>query len=306
MDPSGAIRGWLAVEARVLSPHVVVWGGPAVYVYWVEGERGQALIDSGYTVNASPLVAWVRQRRDPSRPLFHLLTHSHFDHLGATPALREAFPEMRVMAHARVRRVLGSSRAVALIQRLSEEAARSVGVQAPPFRPFEIDETIGEGDRVDLGGVEIRVLETPGHTRDSLSYWVEPDGVLIPGEAAGVPDVRGVVRPQFLASYRMYLESLLRLRRLAIRVLGLPHRSLVEGVEAVRAYMDASVRNTRDLGQWIRDRYRQHPDVEAVFQALQRHSIFGASTGQTREAFLLNLRAMVTAVVREMREEGAG
>lgn len=294
----------MELKDRALSPHVTVWGNPAVFLYWVEGTKGQALIDAGYTANAFPLGEWVTQRRIPERPFFHLLTHSHFDHIGATPWLRKSFPEMRIFAHPRLRRVLGSPRALALIQQFSQETAKHVGVQAPPFEPFDIDTPLTDGLILDLGDVKIQAIETPGHTRDSVSFWIEPDGILIPGEAVGVPDLRGEVRPQFLASYTLYLQSLQRLADLDIQILGLPHRALVEGREAVRSYMHASLRNTLQLAQWIETRYKQKPDVDAVFQDLLQHPVFGTPTGQTQGAFLFNLRTMVIAVARETGKTG--
>lgn len=284
-----------------LSEHVTVWGNPWVYLYWVEGAHTQVLVDAGYTANAEPLIAWVREKRDSRKAFLHLLTHSHFDHLGGTPFLKEAFPEVRILAHPKVGRVLQSERAVALIRRLSEEAARTVGVDAPPFEVFTLDGTLEDGETLDLGGdVRIQVLETPGHTRDSLTFYILPDGVAIPGEAAGVPDVRGVVRPQFLASFRLYLQSLERIAQLhPLHALGLPHRSYVVGEEGVRTFLDQSLQNTQELGRFIAETYQTHPDVERVLEAVRNHPIFGASTGQTREAFLLNLRAMVVAAVRE-------
>ena len=288
-----------------LSPHVVVWGHPWVYLYWIEGEHTQVLVDAGYTANAEPLVAWVSRKRDPAKRFVHLLTHSHFDHLGATSYLKKAFPEMEVRAHPKVAKVLASERAVSLIQRLSQEAARTAGVEAPPFEVFPLDEPLSDGMQLDLGGgVTVEVMETPGHTRDALTFLVHPDRVVIPGEAAGVPDVRGVVRPQFLASYRLYLESLERIRkRQPFHALGLPHRAYVTGEEQVRTFLEQSLRNTRELGTWIAETYRRLQDVDRVFESLKQHPIFGASTGQTREAFLLNLRAMVVAAIRDLARD---
>ncbi len=306
-DETGRFAPSVTFVETPLTPHVVVWGHPWVYLYWIEGEHTQVLVDSGYTANAELLIAWVRERRIPEKRFIHLLTHSHFDHLGATPHLKKAFPEMEVRAHPKVAKVLASERAVALIQRLSRDAARAVGVEAPPFEVFSLDAPITDGVCLELGGgVAVEVLETPGHTRDALTFLVLPDRVAIPGEAAGVPDVRGVVRPQFLASYRLYLESLERIvERQPLRALGLPHRAFVVGEEEVQAFLEQSLRNTRELGAWIAEAYDRLHDVDRVFEALQQHSIFGASTGQTREAFLLNLRAMVVAAVRDLAR-GAG
>jgi hydroxyacylglutathione hydrolase len=45
-----------------------------------------------------------------------------------------------------------------------------------------VDKTVGEGDRVKVGGLEARVLETPGHTAGHIAYWFEPDGLAFVGD----------------------------------------------------------------------------------------------------------------------------
>ncbi len=70
------------------------------------------------------------------------------------------------------------------------------------------DEGLGEGDVVAAGGLEVRVLATPGHSSDSLSF-VLPDAVLTGDTVLG----RGttvVAHPDGVL--RDYLDSLHRLR----------------------------------------------------------------------------------------------
>lgn len=55
-----------------------------------------------------------------------------------------------------------------------------------------VDVHVGEGETVRVGGLEVKVLETPGHTDDSLSFLVE--GKLFTGDALLV---RGTGRTDF-------------------------------------------------------------------------------------------------------------
>jgi hydroxyacylglutathione hydrolase len=45
-----------------------------------------------------------------------------------------------------------------------------------------IDVTVKEGDRVDIGGVKARVLDTPGHTAGHVSYHFPDDAVVFVGD----------------------------------------------------------------------------------------------------------------------------
>ena len=57
--------------------------------------------------------------------------------------------------------------------RFHDYAQQSTKVLATGLR---VDKWVKEGDQIDLGGVSIAVLETPGYTRGSVSYVTELDG----------------------------------------------------------------------------------------------------------------------------------
>jgi glyoxylase-like metal-dependent hydrolase (beta-lactamase superfamily II) len=46
----------------------------------------------------------------------------------------------------------------------------------------EADTYLSDGDEVELAGIRIKVMSTPGHTGGSVCYLVEGDGVLISGD----------------------------------------------------------------------------------------------------------------------------
>lgn len=48
--------------------------------------------------------------------------------------------------------------------------------------PVTVDRPLGEGDRLSLGPVEVRVLHTPGHTRGSITIWVPAADALFTGD----------------------------------------------------------------------------------------------------------------------------
>jgi hydroxyacylglutathione hydrolase len=45
-----------------------------------------------------------------------------------------------------------------------------------------IDKSVGEGDNFMLGSLEVRVLETPGHTIGHIAYWIPSAGVAFAGD----------------------------------------------------------------------------------------------------------------------------
>ena len=120
------------------------------------------------------------------------------------------------------------------------------------------DEGLGEGDVVVGGGLEVRVLATPGHSSDSLSF-VLPDAVLTGDTILG----RGttvVAHPDGVLGD--YLESLRRLQELGDRAvlpghgpellsagdaaaMYLAHREM--RLEQVRAALEAGATTAREV-----------------------------------------------------------
>jgi glyoxylase-like metal-dependent hydrolase (beta-lactamase superfamily II) len=87
--------------------------------------------------------------------------------------------------------------------------AGSVPVRAldPAHRLGE--EGLAEGDVVELDGLELRVMETPGHTPDSLTFWLPADEAVLTGDTVLG---RGTTVVDRLGDY---LASLDRLRAMA-------------------------------------------------------------------------------------------
>jgi len=84
-----------------------------------------------------------------------LLTHGHYDHVSGVPALCKARPNAQVYLHP-ADLALSDPRLFPLSS-LMEQAGRPREVKA-----------YGDGDRLRLGGLEIEVLHTPGHTPGSV------------------------------------------------------------------------------------------------------------------------------------------
>lgn len=101
----------------------------------------------------------------------------------------------------------------------AEGARRFAELAAPGARPLPVraldpahrlgDEGLAEGDVVELDGLELRVLATPGHTPDSLTFWLPADQAVLTGDT--------VLGYGTTVVHRLgdYLASLERLRAMA-------------------------------------------------------------------------------------------
>lgn len=106
--------------------------------------------------------------------------------------------------------------------------------------PAKVD-TLAEGDTIKLGkGVHVQVLATPGHSVDSLCYYIEEEGVLFTGDTLLGSSTTTVWN---LAEYRRSLERLVALPNLKVICPG--HGKIVNDPrERLQMYIDH--RNMRE------------------------------------------------------------
>lgn len=141
-----------------------------------DGRGGPAFfIDAGGPV--APLIEAADARG--LSPSHVLLTHHHHDHVSEVGALRERWPQLRVLISARERELL------------QEAGGEQYG--AGDFG------TIEAGERLSFGALGVRALHTPGHTAGMLSFLVseegEPTEAVFTGDTLFRDSVGGVRAP---------------------------------------------------------------------------------------------------------------
>lgn len=97
-----------------------------------------------------------------------LLTHGHFDHIGAAEHYKNV---------TRASIVIGEEDAA-----FTQDNELSLGMLYSSYgiKPFQADKKVKNGERFLLGKTKFLVLHTPGHTRGSCSYVT--DGVIFTGD----------------------------------------------------------------------------------------------------------------------------
>ncbi|MFJ8787445.1 MULTISPECIES: MBL fold metallo-hydrolase [unclassified Streptomyces] len=101
----------------------------------------------------------------------------------------------------------------------AEGAARFAGLTGSKVRALDPalrlgDEGLGAGDVVRVGGLELRVVPTPGHTADSLCFHLPADQAVLTGDTVLGRGTTVVAHPD--GRLGDYLDSLRRLRSLTV------------------------------------------------------------------------------------------
>ncbi len=281
--------------------NILMLGNGHVPAFLYCGEK-PVLFDPGVSAFGPLYLEKIRQNlKDPSS-LILALTHSHFDHCGAAPYLLRNIPGIKIAASEKAADVILRPNAVELMEKLNQEYEKEMKDELKgedvSFEAFEVDYRLKEGGVLKLGNDSCRIFETPGHTRDCLSYFFPEKGVLFCGESAGVAEGTFIHTP-FLTSFEDYLSSLKKIAGLKPKVLCIAHNGILIGEDIILFISEAigAVNEYRDMIDNYLNEYdgEQEKVVERI--TTEEYDSKGEHM-QNRDPFMLNLRAKVSAVAR--------
>ncbi len=282
-----------------LDAGVFVLSVPMFPLYVIRGERN-ALIDCAILAKAGEIDRKLSALLGAERLSLALLTHSHYDHAGACSLLQEKHG-FEILASQRTKDILENDKAVAFIDDLNQKfKAIENDHSASVFtKPRDI-RAVGENDRIPLSGERfLEVHETPGHTRCSISFLLRPGNILFAGDAAGVVEKNGKIKPLFLSSYSQYEKSLRKLLALEAEVLALAHNTAVRGRDRVREFLETSLAETQKLKEKIVAWLGESQDFTRIAENILEEEYSSPTLMGPREAVMINVTAMVKSVFYE-------
>lgn len=129
-----------------------------------------------------------------------LLTHTHFDHVGAVAPIAKA------------------TGAEVWVPELEKQVLADIDSYVPwpefgPFESWDAEHTVSGGERLELAGLEIDVLFTPGHSPGHVTYSIPDEQVVFSGDvlfqsSVGRTDLPGGDWPTLLESIRSLVDTL--------------------------------------------------------------------------------------------------
>ena len=272
--------------------------------YIIKGKKQRLMIDAGINMMGPAYIASLEKIFGDKNALdYAFATHSHFDHLGAIPYLKRKLPHLRAGAFERVGELMKKKSVLDLMTYLSELQRgffqNIVGDEDVHIEAVDFELNLKEGDRFDLGGVTCEVYEVPGHTGDSLAFYIPEIRALFPGEACGIPegDKDAHVQVEFLSSYDDYLASLEKIIRLQPKLLCMGHMWVFTDDDAAE-FLRRSLEDTpryRELIETYLD--VANGDIDSAVQSMAKKEYDEKGTiAQPRESYLENLKAQVRQV----------
>jgi 2-aminobenzoylacetyl-CoA thioesterase len=277
--------------------------------YIVRGDHKTLMIDSGINHLGPLYLALIKEvLGDAGRPDYLFFTHSHYDHIGSGDYLKRHLPGLLLGAHERVAGLARKPSALDLMNRLSashdELLAYNPAGEDVTLRPFDIDIVLKQGDVVDLGGLTCVVYETPGHTRDSLSFYFPEIGALFAGDACGVLRIGegDPLQVEFVASYADYVHSLEFMITLEPTMVCLAHNWVLTGTDATD-FLQLSLAQTYSYREMIEEYLdAAGGDVEKTIRAMAEAGYAGNGLAlDPTPAQMTNLSAQIRHIAERRK-----
>jgi len=244
-------------------------------LYLVEGEAHSMIISGGMSYLVSDLLDQFKTFGiDETRIHKLLILHAHFDHVGTVPFLKRRFPHMEVYASGRAWELLATPRVIHTINAFSLEVAKRNGM-AGVYDTYDLkwrDDVKGipvhEGERIDLGGLDVELFDTPGHSSCSMSAYIPRLKALFASDGGGIP-YKNTIIASGNSNYTRYQQSLEKLRHLDVRFLCADHYGYIEGDEA-QAFIPESIKTAKARRGEIQAIYNRTGSIDATVEEMAR------------------------------------
>ncbi len=186
----------------MLFVHPFVFGPVEENTYVIANEKNDCfIIDPGcyFEDELVTLLSFIKMKG--LNPVQMLLTHCHFDHIFGMAALTKAY-HLTPQMHEKETPVLDNAAVAAQKWQL---------IYNDDYKgPFHY---INEGDKIKLGDDELLVLNTPGHSPGSISFYSEANKFIISGDvlfagSVGRTDLPGADTNTLLQSIQQKLFTL--------------------------------------------------------------------------------------------------
>lgn len=101
-----------------------------------------------------------------------LITHGHYDHIYSVEKIKNEFSSDGVRVYA------GSDEKVLL----SDPGLNLIKKHRLSISSVDADIYLGDGETIEIAGITVKTIFTPGHTSGGVCYYLEPENVLFSGD----------------------------------------------------------------------------------------------------------------------------
>jgi glyoxylase-like metal-dependent hydrolase (beta-lactamase superfamily II) len=299
---------WIKKPDKV-TKYIEYLGAEDMCVYLLKG-REYMLIEGGMSYIVPTLLRQLDEKKiDTRRITKFLILHSHFDHCGAVPGIKQRFPWMQVVASHRTKELYAKEKVINFIRKLNWDMIKAEGMEDVAkemdldFHELQVDIPVGEGDVMDLGdGVTAEIIEVPGHSTCSIAAFIQPDRALFASDAGGIPNHEDNIYPSGNEDFILYQRSLKKMSQYPVEIHCAARFGAYTGEEG-RTYMERSMRAAEDYRLLAIDMVNQFGDMEKAVDLLFKEHFDKSGTSDVPAEIMKALTMNMVKVIMEDQQK---
>lgn len=203
---------------------------------FIAGEKKTLVVDASANRLGAQTIHGYALAVAPSNDLLLVNTECHFDHMGGNDYFREKNVPIYGHRHFAERQLAPLDAITAWINTtISNNVRRTANEGAIAFkgtRMVKPDHIIDEECSFDLGGFEVEILFTPGHTKSNLSIYHRGEGILFCGDAVMQDHIPNLEEGN-ADDWKIWLASLEKIEKLPLTALVPGHGNVITGARDI-------------------------------------------------------------------------
>ena len=270
--------------------------------FLLDNGRDSVLYDTGFGFTGAAIANNIKKHLGERSLDAILLSHSHYDHVLATPHILKAYPGAKVIAGEYAARIFEKPSARAVMRDLDKKFAATLGISQYEDLAdmLKVDITVSDGDTITFGDLSFKAVALPGHTKCSYGFYMEDERLLLSSETLGVYDGDRSIIPSFLVGYRMTLDSIQKAKDLHIERILLPHLGLIDP-EKTKFYLDNAKKSAVETCREVATLLKFGRGKDAAFEHIKNKFYKGEVTkAYPIDAFTLNTSIMIDLIECEL------
>ncbi len=147
-----------------------------VYSFVIFGKEYIYLIDSGVSSSGDSILTYIIDYgREAKKIKTLILTHSHPDHIGSAKYIKD-ISGCKILAHKNEKEWIENTE-----KQFSDRPVP--GFKSLVIGSVKIDNLLSDNELIELDeNIKIKVIHTPGHSKGSVSLFIEDEGILFCGD----------------------------------------------------------------------------------------------------------------------------
>lgn len=191
------------------------------------------LVDCG-TKSEGPRIVKALRELNSFPPDNIVFTHAHFDHCQGIHYVRKEAEKERKQIN-----VMASDKSIPLLE---DQTWQRVFDPKGHYEEIRNVNPLKEGDIIDLGGLILKVFDTPGHSKDHIALFDEKNKNLFVGDLLGLKLGEKAYVPPFMPPFwdtAAFYSSVKKLCKVDYKSVSLAHFGFIYGEEAENLFDEA-------------------------------------------------------------------